>query len=178
MSPYLRELRNLTMAGMVFPDLRFFTPLESFYTALEPYKEKRFVDAGTGSGKLPEEAMARDFTMLGIDIARRDGQSCTVYITDAETFPYNESTWLLMCRPDHSGWCLPTMKAALRAGANVFYVGLARNFTHDLDCYVNFAEEVWQDVGKDGEAMFMFTPEALKKEEVLYGNCEELQEAY
>ena len=158
MDALLRTLRNSALSRITAGALRFFTPLEAFYEALEPYKDLRIIDAGTGKGDLPEEAMQRGFNMVGIDLVERHGQSERVIFMEAESFPYDERTWLMMCRPDHSGWVYDTLEAALSRGAGVFYVGLESNFERDLDEYVDRVAKRWDNVGEEGEHMLLFLP--------------------
>jgi hypothetical protein len=159
MDAILRDLRNRGMGKLMLGALRFFTPQERFYEALEPYRHLRIIDAGTGLGLLPDEAQARGFNMLGIDLAARQGQSENVLRFEAESFPYDASTWLMMCRPDHSGWAYGTLDIALVRGAGAFYVGLERNFERDLGEYVDRVVQRWDDVGEEGEHMLLFLPD-------------------
>lgn len=168
MDSLLRELRNAALSQMVMPGHRFFKPTEAFYEALSEYKHLNFVDAGTGSGQLPEEAMERGFRMVGIDLVERPGQSNNVVFMEAESFEYSKATWLLMCRPDHSGWVYDTLEAALKRGAGAFYVSKLSNLIRDLEDYASRASRVWKDVGEDGEAMFLFLPEDLITDENRY----------
>lgn len=159
MNPALRALRDYHLSQMKFTNLRFFTPLEAFFEALEPYRHLRIVDAGTGLGKLPDEANLRGFNMLGIDIVVREGQSDNVQYFDAERFRFNEQTWLMMCRPDHSGWVYDSLERALSLNAGAFYVGLESNFEKDLGDYLEQVSHRWDDVGEEGEHMLLFLPE-------------------
>ena len=158
MDAFLRALRNETMSNMMLGALRFFTPNDSFFEALEPYKHLRIVDAGTGTGDLPEEAMARGFSMIGLDLVPRKGQSASVLPMEAESFPYDKDNWLMMCRPDHSGWVYDTLEIALRRGAGAFYVGLEDNFERDLGEYLDQVAKRWDNVGESGEHMLLFLP--------------------
>jgi hypothetical protein len=108
--------------------------------------------------------------MQGIELVRRPGQSPNVEFREAESYPYSESTWLLMCRPDHTGWVYDTVEAALRRGASALYVSKGCNLTLDLDCYAGRAARVWQDVGKDGECMLLLEPSALEADDSLVGD--------
>lgn len=159
--PELRSLRNYAMAGMVAPALQFFTPNADFFKALEPYKGKGFVEAGAGLGKVTREAVGNGFRMLAIDVMPREKQWKQVVIMEAEGMPYSTDLWLLMCRPDHSGWAYDTLEIALKRGAGVFYAGLERNFEVDLGDYVGRETKRWDNVGEDGESLFLFMPEAL-----------------
>jgi hypothetical protein len=161
MNDFMRNLRNRALGQMVAPSLRFFTPKDAFFEALEPYKHLRIIDAGTGCGLVPVEARARGFNMVGIDLMPRDGQDEEVLRLEAESFPYDAKTWMMVCRPSHDGWAYNTLEAALRRGASGFYVGLERNLEADLDGYLGRHAKVWRDVGEDGEHMFMFTPDKL-----------------
>ena len=165
MNALLRELRNEVMLNMRGPAHRFFTPTAAFFAALEEFKHLTLVDAGTGMGQLPDEARKRGFKMVGLDLLRRPGQSESVLFMEAESFPYSDSKWLMMCRPDHSGWVYDTLETALKRGAGVFYVGLEDNLLTDLGDYIGRSTKAWQKVGKDGECMFLFMPSALLPED-------------
>jgi hypothetical protein len=157
----LRNLRNQTLSGMRAPAMQFFIPNAAFFTALEPYKGTSFVEAGAGLGKVTQEALEHGFKMLAIDLMPRDGQWESVLVMDAESMPYSADLWLLMCRPDHSGWAYDTLELALKRGAGVFYAGLKRNFEVDLGDYVGRETKRWDKVGEDGESLFLFMPDAL-----------------
>jgi hypothetical protein len=157
----LRTLRNQTMGGMCAPAMQFFIPTAAFFEALKPYQGKSLVEAGAGLGKVTEQAVKRGFRMRAVDIMPREGQWEHVMIIDAESMPYSASMWLLMCRPDHSGWAYDTLEIALKRGAGVFYAGLERNFEVDLGDYVGREAKRWDQVGEDGESLFLFMPEAL-----------------
>ena len=159
--PELRSLRNQAMGGMYAPALQFFIPTASFFEALNPYKGTSLVEAGAGLGKVTQEAVKNGFRMLAIDIMPRDGQWERVTIMDAESMPYSSDLWLLMCRPDHSGWAYDTLELALKRGAGVFYAGLERNFDVDLGDYVGRETKRWDNVGEDGESLFLFMPDSL-----------------
>jgi hypothetical protein len=159
LSPFLRALRDEQLSRMTFNNHRFFTPLEGFFEALEPYRHLHLIDAGTGLGRLPDEALLRGFNMLGIDLVVREEQSESVQYADAELFSYDEQTWLMMCRPDHSGWVYDSLERALSCNAGVFYVGLESNFELDLDDYAEKAVKRWDNVGEEGEHMLLFLPQ-------------------
>jgi hypothetical protein len=158
LSPFLRALRDEQLSRMTFDNHRFFTPLEDFFEALEPYRHLHLIDAGTGLGRLPDEARLRGFNMLGIDLVVREEQSENVQYADAELFNYSEQTWLMMCRPDHSGWVYESLERALSHNAGVFYVGLESNFELDLADYVGKAVKRWDNVGEEGEHMLLYLP--------------------
>lgn len=149
------------MAGMQAGALTFFEPKKAFFTALSGYKDKVIVDAGAGMGHVSEQAVKLGFQMLPIDIMPRIGQSKTVRLRDAESMDYGPEKWLLTCRPDHSGWSYDCLELALKSGAGVFYAGLARNFDCDLGEYVGRETKRWKNVGKEGEELFLFMPDAL-----------------
>lgn len=157
----LRSLRNQTLGNMQGPEIRFFTPNYTFFNALEPYKDKMLVDAGAGTGMVSKEAAEHGFDMLAIDIMPRDGQWGKVVLLDAESVPYSDDRWLLLCRPDHSGWAYDVLELALRRGASVFYAGLERNLSIDLGEYVGRESMKWARVGEDGEDLFLFEPSCL-----------------
>jgi hypothetical protein len=146
------------MAGCYAGDLRFFMPTAAFYTALEPYKSIGLVDAGAGTGMVSKDLTERGFRMLAVDLMPREGQGEHVIQMEAESVPYGPNLWLLLCRPDHSGWVYDTMQRALARGAGVFYAGLERNFSIDLDDYVGRETMRYANVGEEEESLFFFEP--------------------
>jgi len=175
MDDLLRKLRNQVLGEMsvCMPQHRFFVPTEAFFAALSEFKHLQLIDAGTGSGELPDEARDLGFNMVGIELARRPGQSPNVVFREAESYPYSPTSWLLMCRPDHSGWVYDTVEAALRRGASALYVSKASNLTLDLDCYASRASRVWQNVGQDGECMLLLEPNALLPTDIFADTVED-----
>jgi hypothetical protein len=161
----LRSLRNYALSNMVAPALQFFTPKESFFQALEAYKTHKLIEAGAGLGRVAKEAAERGFDVMAIDIMPREDQWECVIQMDAESMPYGPGAWLLMCRPDHSGWAYDTLEVALKRGAGVFYAGLERNFEVDLGDYIGRETAIWRNVGEDGEDLLLFMPEALLPED-------------
>lgn len=159
--PELRSLRNDALGGMLAPALQFFTPTGAFFEALAPYKGNSFVEGGAGLGKVTQEALSHGFKMLAIDLMPREKQWENVLVMAAESMPYSSDLWLLMCRPDHSGWAYDTLEIALKRGAGVFYAGLERNFEIDLGDYVGRETKRWDNIGEDGESLFLFMPESL-----------------
>lgn len=157
----LRQLRNVTLGGMTATSLRFFEPTEAFFQAMSAYKDRMVVDAGAGMGHVSAQLEARGHSMLPVDIMPREGQSPKVVLLEAESLPYGDNLWLMLCRPDHSGWAYDTMELALRRGAGVFYAGLERNFDCDLGDYVGRETKRWSQVGEEGEDLFLFMPSAL-----------------
>jgi len=157
----LRQLRNVTLGGITGSALTFFEPNDTFFTALTGYRDRMLVDAGAGMGHVSVQGTARGLNMLPVDIMPRYGQSDKVMLVEAESLPYGEHLWLLLCRPDHSGWAYDTMELALRRGAGVFYAGLERNFDCDLGDYVGRETKRWANVGEEGEDLFLFMPSAL-----------------
>lgn len=165
MNDLLRSLRNQALGRVQMPGHRFFVPTENFYAALAEFKYLKFIDAGTGSGELPDEARARGFEMVGLDLVARPGQSKNVVFREAETYPYSPDEWLIMCRPDHSGWVYDTLEAALGRGAGAFYVSKPENLARDLEGYATRATKLWRDVGQSGECMLLILPIALQCDE-------------
>lgn len=163
MSPFLRMLRNDAISQFTAGSVRFFEPTEAFFKALAPFKGKQFIDAGAGQGHVTAQARERGFKMLPVDIMPREGRVVEVLPLEAESQPYSEDLWLLICRPDHSGWAYETLRIALEAGASVFYAGLPRNFAVDLEDFQGLEAQRWDAVGEEEEVLLLFTPEALNK---------------
>lgn len=114
----LRALRNAHMQRGSLPALVFFTPTARFFEALEPFRQKAtLVEAGCGQGLVSKSLDKRGFQVVALDIAPRQKQWSKVQLREAESFPYSDAAFVLICRPDHSGWAYDTIEQALRRGA-------------------------------------------------------------
>jgi len=157
MSTELRELQRQTLSDTVMPYIRFFTARNKFFSIVDSWKELPFVECGCGSGDTVRELSARRFSVLGIDIANREGQSSNILIADASTFAFSRNMVCLICRPDHSGWCQDTMHKALKEGAIVLYVGLPKNLERDVGQYFGKHTKCHAKVGEEGESLWVFS---------------------
>lgn len=143
--------------GVTLPANRFFTPLPCFWDVLDTVVpgEVQLVDAGCGKGDLLQEASQVGRSLIGIDVALRDGQDPRVLQKNAIRFGWNERMWPMMCRPSHDGWAYLTMQAARRCGACVLYVGLPKNYKVDLGSARSTCYGV---VGEEGERLYLLRP--------------------
>lgn len=151
-------MRRINRTGGL-PNQRFFTPTEAFWQALGDVLPAGvgLVDAGCGRGDLIGEAEGRGMTIHGIDICDREGQDPRVVRADAVSYPWSAARWLMMCRPDHSGWAWDATRLARRRGAHVLYVGLPDNYRRDLGRMKN---ECLGRVGVEGENLYLLKPYA------------------
>lgn len=156
----LRRLQVRAASQMVLPGGQFFTPLEIFWATLEAQTHRgqpiKWVDCGAGTGHVSAEAERRSIPMLAIDISGREDQMAHVMRMDAVEFKWSPSVCPLICRPDHSGWALDAIEAAINKGAIGYYVGLQENVGRDLDNDDGLAYELvtQEPVGQDGELIY------------------------
>lgn len=161
MRDVLAALKRQALAGICLPAGDFFRPTERFFDALKPFHKQgiNFIDAGTGSGRVPVEARKHGLNMLGIDLCDRVDQEMDVLCIDATQALYGPKVWPTICRPSHDGWCYDTIVYALKRGAGVFYAGLDRNVAVDLEEFADLATlRIWADVGEDGEKLYLIPP--------------------
>lgn len=150
-------LRSLSM-GTTLPHGQFFKPNELFWEQLSSFKDTTILEAGCGIGATLEEAIERNFRITGCDLNMRDGVNTygrLIHIMDAMRFPIVEGMTVLVCRPDHSGWCEELLERCIDIGCTFIYVGLPSNFHQDFqDQYEH--DIIATDIGKDGEFMVKF----------------------
>lgn len=162
MNDVLDDVRALTYSRLSSSEpmcaLRWFTPTDEFWKLLDRIVPPGvlLVDAGCGMGKLVEESQARGRRMLGIDIMPRDGQTPgIVSIQDAIRYGWSETTWPLICRPSHDGWCYDAAHQARRKGAHVLYVGLPKNYGRDMG---RVRSKSYGVIGAEGERLYAVKP--------------------
>lgn len=150
----LTDLRLSAIARLgTMANLRWFTPNDTFWELLEPFKDKKIVDCGCGVGDTTREGIARGFDMVGIDLVKRAGQHALVLPVDACAYPFSKNVWPLVCRPDHSGWAHDCLSNAMTRGATAMYVGKMENLDRDLDDLQEDVIHSYRDVGNEGEVL-------------------------
>lgn len=154
---FMQQLRAHAMANVRLGYLRFFTPTQQFWEAMEQWRGQGFIECGAGSGETTREAVANGFKFMAVDICKRDGQD-NVTIIDATMMSFSDAAWPIICRPDHSGWCEDVMDRALEAGAGCIYVGLRRNVENDLGDHFGEHDAFFADVGEEDECLWYFAP--------------------
>lgn len=147
-------------ASLTMPAGRFFTPTEAFWALFDRpgWRDRKWVDAGAGSGELTEEALARGLDMMAVDPHPRDGQAACVHRLSALALPYNRHIWALICRPDHGHWCAELIDKVRFSESTAFYVGNECNLERDLDEHVASAVLVVAPVGLQGEGIWQIGP--------------------
>jgi hypothetical protein len=160
--PLLRQMKNDMVRRIGGGAVRWFTPDAQFWSNLAALAVRNgrpitFIDCGTGMGHLPYEAQEKGFSMIGIDIGRRDSGH-PVAITDAIDFPFSPVVWPIICRPCHDGFAEVTFENARKAGAGCIYVGLKKNVVSDLGGQRRHFREMFSTVGAEGERMWFAAP--------------------
>lgn len=142
--------------------MRFFTPTEKFWQMLEPWRDEPVIEFGSGRGDIVLEGLERGFRISGCDLSRPSPRTAgKVHNFNALRFPLAPNMSVLICRPDHSGWCEPAMVRALEQGCEVAYVGLPENIERDMgDLYARRGAPV-MGVGEEGECCWLFSPADL-----------------
>lgn len=145
---------DLSLQGVVLPSQQFFIPTDVFWSILRRLvRQITVVDAGCGVGGLLDSAKDHGITMIGIDVLQRETQHPDVTIANAITYPYDATTWPMICRPCHDVWVEDTITNALRASASAIYVGLPHNYYRDLGDMISAD---LGEVGEDGEHLYFF----------------------
>lgn len=158
MNRLMQELKRDAVAGMKLPALRFFTARPRFFDILMTF-DANWVEAGCGNGHTTREARDRGLGMVGVDICEREGQLPEVVIADAILMPYLPTIWPLICRPNHDGWPEDVIEAAFKRGsAGAVYVGFEKNLETDLGEYADRHSQAWEEVGMEGESMWLLRP--------------------
>jgi hypothetical protein len=150
-----RAYASLMMVGL--PSQRFFTPLDSFWPLLDSLvpANVQLVDSGCGMGDLIGEAELHGRGLIGIDVGYREGQDARIQQADAVSYPWDSTTWPMICRPSHDGWAFYTMQKARKAGAAVLYVGLPKNYQRDFG---HVRSTCYGIVGEEGERLYVMQP--------------------
>lgn len=148
---------GISLSALTLPSQRFFTPTEEFFSIMEGYKHDRLVECGAGRGETSRELKNRGYDTLAIDLLERDGQDEDVLILDALYFPFADTDFVYVCRPDHSGWVEELMERALIRSGSFAYVGLERNLERDLWSAADTWHTKFLEVGEEGEHMWLWT---------------------
>jgi hypothetical protein len=142
----------------MLPEGRFFTPKPAFWDYLKTLRGIRIIECGAGSGDLISEAEQHGLAITANDICRRPGQDPRVRSDDATALDWSPTLWPLICRPSHDGWANEVADRAQTQGSYTLWVGLPRNFEKDLSCYGPKCKLFRDDVGEDGERLYIIKP--------------------
>lgn len=154
----LAALRSVHMMSMVLPAGRFFKPRELFWSLLleEIKKGITFVECGSGSGELLDEAHERHIEIAGFDICKREGQSRRVCHGDATQLHWGPTRWPLICRPSHDGFANEIVEAARECGATTWFITKPENYDRDLSFY--HTKKLASNVGHERERLWAISP--------------------
>jgi hypothetical protein len=76
---------------------------------------------------------------------------------DSAMYPFAKDNVALLCRPCRGDWIHATIIKAVEKGVPVVYVGKEKNATHDLYQLPYNIERVLEDIGSDGENLWLVT---------------------
>ncbi len=155
------------LASFVLPasDLRWFTPTDAFWPALQTLVDQNpgltFVDVGTGKGDLPAEARGKGFKMLGVDIRVPVPNPNHVELKEANQVTIGPLRWPVVCRPCHSGFPIDLLARAKASAAGFAYVGFRRNLKRDVgtEAYTFTVA----NVGQEKESLYAWIPKPRRR---------------
>lgn len=158
MSSLLTELfDNAQRLGLGSCGVRFFTPTGVFWELLADYPESKFIELGAGRGDTTAEAKERGLTWSGFDLHVDSANLANgVMPCNALSIPVLAGTVYIIPRPDHSGWCQPTIERIIELGGTVMYVGLERNVSNDIWNLLDEPHTLVVGVGEEGECAWVF----------------------
>ena len=156
---------------MAMPNGKFFIPNKVFWATLlnlkEAYKFTFIIDAGCGDGHVSEEARDYKLKMVGCDIFRREERDIETSIQYVPAHRLVEvmtgssdaqDTWVMVCRPDHSGWVAPLYyRTQIERNMGFIYVGDSAKLMFDVDPE-RLPDYTVDNVGEDSESMFIWFP--------------------
>lgn len=144
-------------------DLVWFRPTAGFWEYLEqdPWRRKKFVEIGAGTGHLARLMTERGLDVSAYDLYPRERQEHRVEKADAtgNDIEFHHLHCAIVARPCHSDWVHRAVKN-LDCG-DFLYAGKPENV--ELDLYDTVHEIVAEDVGEEGEVLvrvFCWRPRA------------------
>src|ERR1019366_1051010 len=101
-----------------------------------------------------------------LDLEPRTESEFDVIKADSTTYPFEEGSVVLLCRPCHNGFVLRTITNAIqRHVAVIVYVGLTANFTQDVgSIHDRFVKRRIGVVGHAGERVWELNVKRLRAE--------------
>ena len=146
----------------------FFRPTDNFWNVITkiPWRYKKFVDIGSGTGQLTKLMREKEMTVEAVDKYKCDNCLINdtiisdVYESLGTTFMYLDA--IIMARPAHDDLPYYIAKEYLETG-DVFYISKRENLEKDLrDCVVECLAE---SVGEDKENLYriLYVPETRQK---------------
>lgn len=166
----LQELMGTLLGALPPTPYRFFKPRKGFWKLMDKHRGTVVVEMGAGRGDTTEEAKAHGFRWVGCDLATNDVETLMkgVQTISALDFPLVAGMTVIACRPDHSGWCEPSLQRALDTGCVAIYVGLEKNAERDLGDLYHQVADFHTGVGEEGECMWVW-PSASSERHFQYG---------
>lgn len=146
--------------------MRFFEPKAKFWNWLTDFAGLTIVDCGCGDGDLLRELLNRGYSRaVGVDprfvmfdLPIPQDLMAAIIPVEAQSLPglFRAADVVLCCRPCHSGFPAEVMHI-IGENTQFLYVGFEHNLDRDVDLGANRARCVSEDVGVDGEDMWLIT---------------------
>ncbi|HEX7313322.1 MAG TPA: class I SAM-dependent methyltransferase [Pyrinomonadaceae bacterium] len=150
------DLVALTPRGLPLPAVIFFRPKPKFVEWMRCTVGAGLVyDVGAGCGQVSRALSDAGLAVKAIDTTLRVRGEFRVHQADGASFPYEEDSTAMLCRPCHGLFTQAVIERAIERGARrVLYVGLPRNVKLDLGSYAGRFRRVLTGAGEDGENVY------------------------
>lgn len=149
----------------MLPDSIFFKPKEQFIHELAAFikaEDWDVVDCGAGVGLLSKLLIESGIKCCPIDIFPRENPLTEVHQIDALNFPFAAGMLAIIARPCHGDWVQDVILKAVENGAQAMYIGLKKNFKHDI-VGLGLAHYIFsKNAGEDGEYAIVFRKREIK----------------
>jgi len=143
------------LKDIVLPDLDFFQPKEEFLAWLVTrIKGVPVVEVGAGRGALSLALFRKGIQLTAIDLMTRNNPVYPVHQLDAMEFQYADRSIIIMARPCHGDWIAHLIGKVFNVCGCFYYIGLRKNVKTDLQGWLESAELVYKNAGKDKEVVY------------------------
>jgi len=135
---------------------QFFIPKPEFVEwCKKTYPDANWVDCGCGQGQVTKLLQDNGVSVLAIDLYAKDNAVTEVLEMSAPMFPFGENMVGLICRPCRGAWIHATIIKVVESGCPCVYVGKESHFDADLAPLPYKVQLVLEDIGDDGENLWL-----------------------
>jgi hypothetical protein len=146
-------------AKAVLPAQKFFEPNKAFLAYMKKHHRLSYIyDVGAGQGHVTKALRKAGLKKVNaIDLFSREGAVVKVTHANSMDYPYKSGSVVMLCRPCHGTFVESTIaRALLRRVSTIIYVGLTKNVKNDLSGYYRKFKKVANNVGEDGENIWVY----------------------
>lgn len=139
---------------------RFFEPKAEFVDwCKKTYPDANWVDCGAGQGHVVKILRDAGLSVTGIDLflCSDDLVIDDMIPMDSAMFPFHNGMVALLCRPCRGDWIHATIIKVVESECPMVYVGKQSHFDEDLAPLPYKVELMLNDIGEDGENMWLVT---------------------